>query len=83
MTIVTVSLQERQSRSIDPLCRLRNDTVQKATRLTELLQHRHKYIQWVISLPAMCHTQLARRWPWSTGDRVDYTWPVAVLTVGS
>jgi len=22
-------------------------------------------------LQAMCHTQLAGRWPWSTGDRVD------------
>ena len=27
----------------------------------------------------MCHTQLAGRWPWSTGDRVDNTWPVAAL----
>ena len=25
----------------------------------------------------------AGRWPWSTGDRVDNTWPVAALTVGS
>ena len=29
------------------------------------------------------HTQLAGRWPWSTGDRVDNTWPVVVLTAGS
>jgi len=34
-------------------------------------QHRRRL------LPAMCHTQLAGRWPWSTGDRVDNTWPVA------
>ena len=34
-------------------------------------------------LPAMCHTQLAGRWPWSTGDRVDNTWLVAALTAGS
>ena len=27
-------------------------------------------------------SQLARRWPWSTGDRVDNTWPVAALTAG-
>jgi len=25
----------------------------------------------------------AGRWPWSTGDRVDNTWPVAALTAGS
>jgi len=25
-------------------------------------------------------SQLARRWPWSTGDPVDNTWPVAALT---
>ena len=31
-------------------------------------------------LPAMCHTQLAGRWPWSTGDSVDNTWHVAALT---
>jgi len=29
----------------------------------------------------MC--QLARRWPWSTGDAVDNTWPVAALTAGT
>ena len=34
-------------------------------------------------LPAMCHAQLAGWWLWSTGDRVDNTWPVAVLTAGS
>jgi len=27
-------------------------------------------------------SQLAGRWPWSTGDRVDNTWPVAALTAG-
>ena len=25
-------------------------------------------------------SQLARRWPWSTGDRVYNTWPLAALT---
>ena len=36
-------------------------------------QHRiHRHL-----LPAMCHTQLARRWSWSTGDRVYNIWPVA------
>ena len=29
----------------------------------------------------MC--RLARRWPWSTGDPVDNTWPVAALTAGT
>jgi len=28
-------------------------------------------------------SQLARRWPWSTGNRVDNTWPVAALTAGT
>jgi len=28
-------------------------------------------------------SQLAGRWPWSTGDRVDNTWPVAALTARS
>jgi len=32
-----------------------------------------------------CHfvSQLARRWPWSTGDPVDNTWPVAALAAGT
>ena len=33
-------------------------------------------------VPAKCHTQLAVRWPWSNGDRVDNTRPVAALTAG-
>jgi len=28
-------------------------------------------------------SQLAVRWPWSTGDSVDNTWLVAVLTAGT
>ena len=30
----------------------------------------------------MCHNLIAGRWPWSTGDRVDNTWPVTALTPG-
>jgi len=35
-----------------------------------------------INTAAYYQQRVTERWPWSTGDRVDNTWPVAAPTAG-